>query len=461
MRILLLVSCVAFAPVIVAGCGGGSDNAGSPGAGASGGGGGAGAFGAKGGAGGEGGAVAKGGASGGGTAGGSGSAGNGTSGASGKGTGGAAAGGSAGGAGKGASGNGGSTGGNGGGGMGMGGSAPACLDPSTYSGTFTIVDSELCAVAVYQADEALGFQAPSWGKHQGPLTVVADAGGGVTLTRWKAPATAIGTLTKQTTHVSAAVPAGAFVGAKANDLPFFGWTAISWTAQTPPTGAIVTIAGSSVAQSYATNTPYSVWGISGGNMEGRLLHTGLSALGANGTANGLYQADACATPKQDLGAGQGCGAPALVAAWGDDPGPIGLDEQGNAFVVQGSVASGTQEARAFSASEIARGAPPTKGTKLFTVPGYAGGLAAIAPTAVKPGIVVFQPFDATTFDALDVIAQRYSVAAGVVATGTPTTLLKVTQGKTGLAVMRDDTGRLWVAAPAMSATTYVVLARVP
>ena len=57
----------------------------------------------------------------------------------------------------------------------------------------------------------------------------AATGTGVTLERWTAPTGTTGTMTVQTTPVAAALPAGNFLGAQALDLPFFGWTAISWT----------------------------------------------------------------------------------------------------------------------------------------------------------------------------------------------------------------------------------------
>ena len=53
-----------------------------------------------------------------------------------------------------------------------------CVDASTYADLFTISDTSFCAVAVYTADEPLGFQVPTWGTHKGPLWSVPDTTGG-------------------------------------------------------------------------------------------------------------------------------------------------------------------------------------------------------------------------------------------------------------------------------------------
>jgi hypothetical protein len=347
---------------------------------------------------------------------------------------------------------------------GTGGSSGGCLDATAFASLFTIEDAAFCAVAMYEADEALGaFQEPSWGSHDGPLTQVADAsGGGVTLERWTAPAGPTGMLTKQSVHVAAVVSSGAFLNAQAIDLPFFGWTAISWTG--PGTaGQIATLTGGVVDDTYTANGVYALAGFAAGASQGRLLYTGLSPLGAATMApNGLYAADACSMPKQELGAGQGCAPPTLVDAWGENSGPVAFDKAGNAFAVQVSTTAGTQEARGYATAQVAVGAPPVTGTTLFTVPGFSGSLAAITPTASDPGVLVFQSFDATTDDALDVVAQRYTANGTVTATTMPSTLLKVpAMMMSGYPFMTDGADRLWVAVPGATTTTYVVIARAP
>jgi hypothetical protein len=338
-----------------------------------------------------------------------------------------------------------------------------CLSASLFSTFFTISDPAFCAVAVYTAPEALASQ-PSWGSHGGPLVLQADAtGSGVTLERWTAPSGAMGTMTKQTTAVAAGVPTGAYLNAQANDLPFFGWTSISWTGPgSATTGPFEMIAsGGTVATSYSANGPYWAAGVPAASSLGRFLYTGLSPLGAP-TMNtaGLYAADACSSPMQELGAGTGCSASTLIDTWDEYAGPIVTDANNDLFAVMTSATAGNQEARGYIASSIARGAPAVTGTTLFTVDGYSGSLAALVPTTTDPGLVVFQPIDATTNDPLNVIEQQFTATGSIAAMGTPTTLLTVPAGASqGLAIMTDDSQRLWVAGSGTSTTTYVVLVR--
>ncbi len=269
-------------------------------------------------------------------------------------------------------------------------------------------------------------------------------------------------MTVETTPVAAALPATTFLGAQALDLPFFGWTAISWTNPFPDsTGQFELVASGAIAASYTVNGPYGVAVVPAASSLGRLLYTGLSPLGMPTTnVPGLYAADACSTPAQALGTGTGCSASALVAAWGDNAGPATTDSNGDLFAVMTSVATGMQEARGFAASSVARGAAATAGVTLFTIAGFAGSLAALAPSTTDPGLVVFQPFDSTTFDASDVVQQKFTSSGDLTAMGTPSTLLTVPPAQSqGLSFLVDGAQRLWVAVSGASSTTYVVLAR--
>jgi hypothetical protein len=124
-----------------------------------------------------------------------------------------------------------------------------------------------------------------------------------------------------------------------------------------------------------------------------------------------------------------------------------------------SFAAGTQEARGFLASSIARGAAATAGVTLFTMSGFSGSLAALSPSGTAPGVVALQPFDATSFDALDVVEQKFTTGSSLAAMGTQTTLLTVPPQSPGLALLVDGSQRLWVGVSGASSTTYVVLAR--
>jgi len=337
-----------------------------------------------------------------------------------------------------------------------------------FSSSFTIADSTFCAVALYTASESIGFQAPTWGSHGGPLIVqpattgaAGASGTGVTLERWTAPTGSTGAMTVQTTPVASAFPTGTFLGAQALDLPFFGWTAISWTNPFPnPSGQFEMVANGAVVAMYDVNGPFGVAAVPAASSLGRLLYSGLSPLGMATTAtNGLYAADACSSPAQALGTGTGCSASAVVAAWGDSSGPVVADSNGDVFAVMSSISAGSQEARGFLASAIGRGAAATTGVTLFTMSGFPGSLAALSPSGSAPGVVALQPFDATSFDALDVIEQKFTTGSSLAAMGTQTALLTVPSQSPGLALLVDDSQRLWVGVSGASSTTYVVLAR--
>jgi hypothetical protein len=351
---------------------------------------------------------------------------------------------------------------------GTGGGPPVvtCLDAKEYEGLFTVEDPAFCVVAVYQADEPLGFHAPSWGAHHGPLTFRRDTGSSaVDLVRWTAPASATGALTKKETNVDAKIPADAFESGLVTDLPFAGWTALGWAAAFPATdGQLVLVKDGAVDQSYVLNAPYAFVGVAKDADHGRVLHASLSALGdVASMENGLYAADTCAGTPATLadGTDPAC-APLLVAAWGDASGPLAVDRDGNAFAVLPTIADGTQEARGFAAPLIAHGAGPTPGDTLFTIPGFGNTVAAITPTATGTGRLVFQPSDSTTFAALDVVAEAYSASASEVkAEGAPATFLELATPGTTLYLFTDEQDRLWVAVPSDASTTFVVIQRTP
>lgn len=344
---------------------------------------------------------------------------------------------------------------------GVGGSSGACLDPSEHAGLFSILDPDLCAVAIYTTDVEPG--SPTWGRHGGPL-LARQAGSAAEIIRLSPPAGAAGMLTPEITPVDAGLPAGAFLGGQAIDLPFFDWSAISWTGTFPDTqGELLLVTGGSIAIRYPVNGFYSGAGIAAAE-GGRLLYTGLSVLGqAAAGANAIYAADTCGTDGQGprlLPEGDAsCPAAIEVTAWGDFSGPVAVDRDGNAFAILFSFA-GTQEARAFAAASMTRGAGPSEGTALFTLPGSGASLAALAPSAGSPGLVLFQPSDPSTFMPLDPVAARYTAGAAIQPEGEPAPLLQLVTPGTALSLTADDADRLWVGSPSPSGgTTFVVLAR--
>lgn len=366
------------------------------------------------------------------------------------------------------SGNAGGSGGGGGSGAAGAGGGPssgerACLAPGAAADLFTIADPSFCVVAIYSAATSGGLGTPTWGSHGGPLMRSHENGSSaVDLVRFHLPAGATGELRAETTHVEAMIPADAFVGDQALDLPFFGWTALSWAGAYPKTdGEILLIKGAAVAKRYAMNGPFSLAAVAADSDHGRLLSSSRSALGdATGDKTGLYAADSCGTTAApDLLPGQDptCAPPLAVATWGDASGPVVTDRDGNVFAVMTAFA-GPQEARAFPAPAIARGEGPAAGAQLFTLPGFGSSLAAIAPAAALPGVVLFQPFNPTSYQAEDVIAQGYRASAdSITPDGAPRAFLELAEANTSVTLMRDDQDRVWVGV----GSTFVVIARSP
>jgi len=359
----------------------------------------------------------------------------------------------------------GGTGGSGGtGGTGGGGGGP-CLAPSTYADLFIVKDEEFCVVGLYESDEVVGTPS-SWGRHGGPVTMsAAPAPGSVTIERLTPPAGATGKLTITKVDVDAQIPAMAFVGGQAIDLPFFNWTVVSYTAS-DLTGEIILVDEATVATRYPVNGFFAGVGVGETGALGRLIYSGLSAVNDAATmTNAFYAADACGTeaamPRLVPDGDMTCGAPSAIDTFGTASGPVAADRVGNVFVIMSD--AGDQEARGYAAEKVARGAAPSAGATLFTASGFAGSLAAIAPGLDEAGVVAFQPIDGTTFDALDVVAQRYRVQSGaIVAEGTSSVLLSPATAGTALPFFTDDQDRLWVAGQRGTDTTVVaVVARAP
>lgn len=340
-----------------------------------------------------------------------------------------------------------------------------CLPPESYSAPFSILDPNFCIVAVYEAAGVFGI--PSWGVHGGPLTYESAGGQSVNLVRWFLPPDggASGFLDEQPRTISGVYPPlqTLFTSNLAVDLPFFGWTAVSWADGLDESGALVLTTDNVVAQQYAIDGVVSVVGV-GDSAAGRLLSAANSPLGApaSGTA-GLYAATTCTSSGQGLGVDAGCPTPILIDGWSDYGRTVFLDSAGNAFAAMES-RSASVETRGFSAAQVAPGAPPVTGTTLLVADNEDPVLmAAVAPEGTSAGVLVIQTTLATTGTASDVIERPYLVDGGVILTGTPGTLLRLTATQSEpLWLMTDPSNRLWVTVPNQASgpgTTFFVLAR--
>jgi hypothetical protein len=332
-----------------------------------------------------------------------------------------------------------------------------CLPTTGATGLeafFTLNDTSRCVVAQYSV-AATYLSSLTWGRHGGPLGFDGSTATAPKLVRYKVPAEATGSLAiEESTLTVSAIPAGVFFGSQALDLPFFNWTAISYTGTgTANAGELLLIdASSSIATRYHVNGFFSETATAMATSGGRLLYTGLSPISATASttsAGGLYAADSCGSlggsPRLLPGADATCKAPSKIATWeGGSSGPVATDPNDNVFAIL-STFGGNQELRGFERTAIARGTDPTTGTKIFSTPGYTGEMAADGK------IVVWQPNEvlsaAPWSKPLDVQAIDYTVdatAKTVTPTGSARAFLTLKTPGTSVAIMRDDKRRIWI-----------------
>jgi len=343
-----------------------------------------------------------------------------------------------------------------------------CLPGSVHASLLTIAATDLCAIAVYTLDGTIEYQQPTWGEHGGPLLIEpGPRGGQVTLLRWTPPDGPEGAMTLAKTTLDANLPADAFAGVEALDLGFRPGTAFSYSLPFPDTkGELVVADGAATSERYPVNGLFSMAALATPGGGGRVVYTGLSPLGDDNLGpSALYAADDCAGDFVPMGE-PACKGPIEVAAWGDSSGPVARDAQGNVFALMFNF-SGDQVARAFASSTIAFGAAPTEGDALFEIAGFGLGLAAIAPTESAEGIVAFQPADAMTFEALDVLQIRYTATNDTVTAPEPPEVLfslplqPPATAKPSVGMLTDPLDHLWVGVPTATGTTFVVIARKP
>jgi hypothetical protein len=317
-----------------------------------------------------------------------------------------------------------------------------CLATSGADAFFTLEDSTKCVVAKYDvATGSLG--ALTWGRHNGPL----GFSGGATpaLLRYEVPATATGALMVKKTDVTVPdVPMGAFWGGAAYDLPFFNSTAISYTGSGAGfPGELILVNAAGALTRYHANGFYSATAVGNGS-GGRLIHTGvgpLSSMKTTENAGGLYAADTCGMGKLLPDGDASCTAPQKLATWeAGASGPVTSDPGENVFAIL-SKFGGKQELRGFEKSTIARSGKATDGTMIFSDDQYTSDLVADGKA------LYWQPNDAKTFSAVDVMTIGYSVdTAGkkITASGAPKTFLKMKTPGTSVALVRDNLARIWV-----------------
>ncbi len=351
-------------------------------------------------------------------------------------------------------------------GVGGGGGTSPCLESARYEAVFTLEHAELCVEATFTAPFEVGYAiTPKWGRHGGPVTLVQIFDGvnptdEVTITRWSVPVSPEDTLVALETlgPLSLGVgtqAVGPFVSPAVIDLPLSSWSLVGWTGASS-VGEIVALDGATVADRWANVGFFDGATVDDGTVA-RLVHTGQSELedgDAGGAACGVYAADFCSGPAL-------CATEptVTVATWGLANGPLARDTSGHIFALNTDYLEETQELRAFHASDMAPGQAGESGTELFTLAGYGSTLAVIDAAPGEDGIVLFQPVEGLTPQA--VIAQRFRVTGNAVAgQGTPSTALTLVGGE-AITLMNDDSGRVWLGVPSSGQTRFFVLTRRP
>ena len=158
----------------------------------------------------------------------------------------------------------------------------------------------------------------------------------------------------------------------------------------------------------------------------RLAFTALSPVmtaAAATSASGLYVLDACDGGTLLKG---GCGTSFKLDTWGGSSGPVAVDGAGTLFAALSAAGSG-QEVRGFTATQ-ARGAQAVVGTKVLGNNDFSSSIAAVAPTAGSPGLVVVQTNDGATFASKAALVFSYTAGATVTADGAPVRGLPGHQG---------------------------------
>ena len=82
---------------------------------------------------------------------------------------------------------------------------------------------------------------------------------------------------------------------------------------------------------------------------------------------------------------------------------------------------------------------------MFTIDGFGSAMAAVSPDGAEDGYVMYQPYDPSTYEALDPVVQYFSADGGaIVKEGTSETAITMATAGTGVRLMSDPLGRVWL-----------------
>jgi hypothetical protein len=334
------------------------------------------------------------------------------------------------------------------GGGGAGGGPARCLDLG--DAPFSVEGDDLCLVRVVDAP-GLSLAAygatPTWGRHDGLLTL-ATRGASLTRTRWSLDGDLLVGAEDPSVTI-ADLPGDAFWGGLTVDSDVAAeYSVAGWSGQDFfNDGELVGFGAAAVQVSRGNAT--GVFGVV--TVGQRVLYTGLSPVGGPAEGRpGLYAAELAS-------AASGFEGSTLVDEFGQATGPLALDADGRLFAIMTNFGDGTQEVRTYAAADVDSASPPVVGASFATLDGYGDALAALAPTASAPGLLVFQPNDAAG-PHQPVVLWRYA-ADGAPEGATPSAWFTPDAPDTNVTLTSDDDGQLWVGIDGGATSTLYVFAR--
>jgi hypothetical protein len=297
---------------------------------------------------------------------------------------------------------------------GQGGATSACLAPSTFAAALALAPSlPLCVTRAHAFAVPAGFSSfsvPAWGRHGGPLALLADENGTtIAFHRWSLPASPTDPAVPAVESATdlGLVGAAPFYWGTAVDLPFGDWTLVSYTTGAPNVPGEVLLLDATthaVERRYHANGFFSAFATADGAGGGQLTYMGLSPLTAEPTAvndSAAYAARAC-----DGGLlGEGCGPVRKLADSTGSSSPMAADTGGRGFFAL-RAPDGPLELRGFAPSGL-QAAEAGAGATFWQLAQFAQSLAALAPDgAAAPGYLVVD-------EAVDEfgVAQRIGVVA--------------------------------------------------
>lgn len=289
-----------------------------------------------------------------------------------------------------------------------------------------------------------------WGRHGGPMLtgeIMVSGMPRTAVTRFTMPAAASGELIAQDLPITEAsgLPMALYYNAMV-DLPFDHAALFSYT------GPVAHYQGEAILYSADYTTPRSRAFCNGlydvvSPSAGLLFHTSLSGFSAAPMMteeNGLWRSELCNGQVAPSGT---CPQSRKLVGWSGYSGPVAADTAGNVFVAASlSAGPATDEVYALSRADSTSSSAVSAVTLLSLSTSGTSTIAALAPTADRPGWLLHKGYDAPTA-AEPATAQAYEVQAGHLhAHGAMIkNALQPGSAATGFSLISDAQGTLFIA----------------